>query len=113
MKIRPPLVHCLVILVTALLALESPAQQRRLRNGPWAKDKVPEGWVLHHTKNYQIQSQCGIEKAKRLGVHMEVMNKVYRRMFNPGKPNTKRYAIKLFKDRKSFVKPPQPKYGAT
>lgn len=78
-----------------------------IRPGPWTKAKTPDGWLLHRTRNYQIQSQCGEDKADRLGKHMEVMNKVYRRMFRPGKDGAKRQVIKLFKDRTAYLQ-----YGA-
>ena len=71
--------------------------------GPWpTKDMIPPGWVVYESPNYQVQSECGTEKAKRLADHMEVMNKLYRRMFNPEKEGAKRQAIKLFKDAKEF-----------
>ncbi len=84
----------------ALLAASSGAQ---VRPGPWpTAGKVPEGWVVHNTRNYHVQSECGMDKAKRLGDHMEVMNALYRRMFKPGKDGSKAQTIKLFKDDASF-----------
>ena len=99
----------LSLAILALLAADVSAQRRSgdIKAGPWTKAKTPDGWVLQRTRNYQIQSQCGEEKAKRLGKHMEVMNKVYRRMFRPGKDGSKRQVIKLFKDRQSYLQ-----YGA-
>ena len=95
--------------ILLLFANDLSAQRRGgdIQPGPWTKDKTPYGWVLHRTRNYQIQSQCGEEKAKRLGDHMEVMNKVYRRMFRPDKDGQKQQVIKLFMDRKSYLQ-----YGA-
>ena len=95
--------------ILLLFAGDLSAQRRRtdIKAGPWTKAKTPDGWVLHRTRNYQIQSQCGPKKAKRLGSHMEVMNKVYRGMFRPGKDGAKQQVIKLFKDRSSYLK-----YGA-
>ena len=99
----------LSLAILALLTANVSAQRRSgdIKAGPWTKAKTPDGWVLQRTRNYQIQSQCGEEKAKRLGKHMEVMNKVYRRMFRPGKDGAKRQVIKLFKDRQSYLQ-----YGA-
>jgi hypothetical protein len=74
-----------------------------IKKGPWTKRDVPDGWVMHETRNYQVQSQAGIEKARRLGDHMEAMNLVYRAMFRPDKEGAKRYPIKLLKDRKAFL----------
>jgi hypothetical protein len=93
--------HLIAPLLLAVSAL--PAQYRDLRRGPWTPQQVAEGWVLHKTRHYQIQSECGIEKAKRLGEHMEAMNKVYRAMFPPAKEGDKPNAIKLFKDRDGFL----------
>lgn len=90
----------LLLLTAAIL----PAQDRDLRRGPWTAQQVPDGWVLLKTRHYQIQSECGIEKARRLGDHMEAMNKVYRAMFPPGKGGDKPNAIKLFKDHDGFVR---------
>ncbi|HZN37490.1 MAG TPA: hypothetical protein VFD82_01735 [Planctomycetota bacterium] len=39
------------------LALPSPG---KVPAGPWTKSKIPEGWGVHETKNYQIQSQAGM-----------------------------------------------------
>tara|TARA_R110002072_G_scaffold269079_4_gene428235 strand:+ start:3105 stop:4124 length:1020 start_codon:yes stop_codon:yes gene_type:complete len=100
--------------VLLLFANDISAQRRGgdIKPGPWTKSKTPDGWVRHRTRNYQIQSQCGEEKAERLGAHMEVahmevMNKVYRLMFRPGKDGAKRQVIKLFKDREAYLQ-----YGA-
>lgn len=90
---------------TALAALLVPlAAQGVIRPGPWTSaGKVPTGWVVHNTKNYHVQSQCGLDKAKRLGEHMEVMNAVYRRMFKPsGTGGVKLQTIKVFVDEKAF-----------
>lgn len=85
----------LCLLVTTL-----PAQRNGgpIRPGPWTAAKIPPGWIVHSTKNYQVQSQAGIEKAKRLGEHMEVMLEVYRKMFKTDKTGAKQQAIKLFKE---------------
>ena len=93
-----------LLLLTALAAV-LPAQGNGggIRPGPWqTAAKVPDGWVIHNTKNYHVQSQCGLEKAKRLGEHMEVMNEVYRKMFRPDKGGAKQQTIKLFKDKEGF-----------
>lgn len=83
------------------------AQDGKVKAGPWARERIPEGWVVHNTKNYHVQSECGIEKAKRLGEHMEAMNKTYRSLFKPEKEGEKAQTIKLMKDRESFLR-----YGA-
>jgi hypothetical protein len=97
------------LLLSLLCALPVAAQNREgPKAGPWnLAQKLPEGWVVHETKNYQVQSQAGMEKAIRLGEHMEVMNAVYRQMFRPDKGGAKRQAIKLLKDREAFMR-----YGA-
>ncbi len=92
--------------VTACLCAGVPAQE--IKKGPWQPRHCPEGWVLHETRNYQVQSQAGLEKGKRLGEHMEAMLKTYKAMFKPDKSVFKQYTIKLFKDRASFIA-----YGAS
>ncbi|MFT4512429.1 MAG: hypothetical protein ACI89X_000206 [Planctomycetota bacterium] len=101
------LVASLAILL--LFANDISAQRRGgdIKPGPWTKSKIPDGWVVHRTRNYQIQSQCGSEKAQRLGKHMEEAHKAYRRKFRPGKDGTTQQVIKLFKDRQSYLQ-----YGA-
>jgi hypothetical protein len=93
-------------LTALLLASLAPAQRQGggpIRPGPWqTAAKVPPGWVVHNTKNYHVQSEAGIEKAKRLGEHMEVMNEIYRRMFRTDKGGAKQQTIKLFKDEKTY-----------
>jgi len=83
--------------------LTSVPSQGELRAGPWqTAGKVPAGWVVHNTRLYHVQSQCGQDKARRLGEHMELMNAVYRKMFKPAKEGAKQYTIKLFKDEASY-----------
>lgn len=97
MRSAPLLFSCL------LLGMPLAAQRGGIDPGPWARNKIPDGWIVHLTSNYQIQSQCGKEKAERLGDHMEVMNRVYRKMFPPGKDGAKQQVIKLFKDRDAYL----------
>lgn len=91
--------RCLAV-IAILAAATATAQQ--LKPGPWIKTQVPDGWLLHETTHYQIQSQCGLEKAKRLANHMEAMNKVYRAMFKCDREGAKPQPIKLFKDHEGF-----------
>ncbi len=87
----------------ALFVLASAhAQDNKVRPGPWATGRVPDGWVVYNTEHYHVQSQCGIEKAKRLAAHMEAMNKTYRSLFKPEKGGDKPQTIKLFVDRENF-----------
>jgi hypothetical protein len=95
--------HLVCTLLAVSLAAFASAQSGSIPHGPWTKQKVPDGWVMHETKNYQIQSEAGIEKAKRLGEHMETMNRVYRTLFRPDKDGAKRQVIKLLKDRNSYL----------
>ena len=76
----------LALLVALALASTAEAQVdvRTLERGPWKKRDVPEGWILHQSKSYQIQSQAGMEKAKRLAAHMEAMLKVTLRLRHMG-----------------------------
>jgi hypothetical protein len=94
---------CVLGVLASAFALPAQRDGGPIRPGPWqSAGKVPAGWVVHNTKNYQVQSECGLEKAKRLGEHMEIMNEVYRKMFRPDKVGAKQQAIKLFKDEQGF-----------
>jgi hypothetical protein len=99
-------VKSLLLASVCLSCLALPSQSK-VPSGPWAKSKIPEGWVVHETKNYQIQSQAGMEKAVRLGEHMEVMNRVYRSIFKPDKGGSKLQVIKLLSSREAYLR-----YGA-
>ncbi len=106
-------VRILLLATATALACFGPdleAQRRRpFKPGRWdTKKHYAKGFVVHNTRHYQIQSQAGMEKAKRLGKHMETMFKVYYKCFNPKKPFTKRQAIKLLKNRAQFLR-----YGAS
>jgi hypothetical protein len=104
MPTMPRSVSCIALLgLTALLGSGLTAQRGELKAGRWTKADVPDGWLLHRTRYYQIQSQCGIDKAERLGEHMETMNAVYSRMFRSGKSGRKPSPIKLFADRKAYL----------
>lgn len=94
--------HILRFALVTFVVLACASAQRPAQPGPWSRSKIPEGWVVHKTKHYQIQSLAGIEKAKRLGKHMEAMNLVYRRLFRPDKGGAKQQVIKLLKDKKSY-----------
>lgn len=103
-----PTVHRVTLAAGLLLAVCAALTAQDIKRGPWQPRHCPEGWVIHETRNYQVQSQAGIDKARRLGEHMESMQKVYRAMFKPDKSVFKQYTIKLFKDRPSFIA-----YGAS
>ncbi|MFQ5505419.1 MAG: hypothetical protein ACE5F1_11565 [Planctomycetota bacterium] len=99
MNNRPLLAALLCTLVAPSLLAQSAPKKGRWNN---LKRDTPKGWVVHQTRHYQIQSQAGMEKARRLGAHMEKMLKVYKKLFKPGKRIDKRYAIKLLKNREAY-----------
>ena len=78
------------------------AANQGIKSGPWSARHAPAGWVIHETDHYQVQSQAGLDKAKRLGAHMEAMLSVYRQLF-PTDRSLKQFAIKLFKDKTEFI----------
>jgi len=100
-----------IALCLAGLTVFSPpglAQTDPIKKGRWdERNEIPDGWVVVNSRFYQVQSACGREKAKRLGKHMDAMFKIYHKIFRPSKAPTKRYPIKLLKDRKAYLK-----YGA-
>lgn len=97
--IMPMSTRCIPFLLAVVTVLACASAQQP---GPWAKSKIPDGWVVHKTKNYEIQSQAGEEKAERLGRHMEALNLVYRKLFRPDKGGSKKQVIKLLKDREAY-----------
>lgn len=103
--IRTTLSLCLTAALAQFAAPEAIAQSRRdeIRMGKWSKNEIPRGWVVHETRHYQVQSQAGKDKAKRLGRHMEQMVKLYKKTFPPGKDGFIKRPIKLFKDHKSYL----------
>jgi hypothetical protein len=99
-------IHAPFLSILTLLAALLPAQREGgpIRPGPWqTAAKIPPGWVVHNSKNYQVQSEAGPEKAKRLALHMEAMNTIYRNLFPPGKSGAKQQTIKIFKDRNGYL----------
>ncbi|MCA8941067.1 MAG: DUF1570 domain-containing protein [Planctomycetes bacterium] len=95
----------LTLAVLALLGSTSTlgAQDDRIRPGKWtSKSQWPEGWIVYESPHYQIQSQVGKDKAKRLANHMEAMFRLYKKVFPPGKDGFIKKPVKLFKDQASF-----------
>ena len=104
--IRRSLRAAATVLAVGLFSVLGMAQER-LRPGPWTRERIPDGWVVFNSKNYHVQCECGMDKAKRLAEHMEAMNKTYRSMFKPDKGGEKAQTIKLFADEAGFHR-----YGA-
>lgn len=106
MKLRHifTLVTAAILLVPTLAQAQSGSTQdlRKIKKGRWPSNYKPKGWVRIKTRHYEVQSQAGIEKARRLGAHMEEMMKVYKKRFRPGKSFTKKSTIKLLKSRGAF-----------
>ncbi len=90
-------------LVSATIAPAQALDPNRIRPGKWSKNEIPDGWVVYNSKHYQVQSQAGKDKAKRLARHMEQMIKLYKKTFPPGKDGFIKKPIKLFKDRQSYL----------
>ena len=95
-------VHSLAVAVVLSCGLAAQAANQGIKRGPWSARHAPEGWVIHETDHYQVQSEAPLDKAKRLGSHMESMLAVYTKLF-PTDRSLKQFAIKLFKDRESFM----------
>ncbi len=106
----PILPFALLACLSALApATAQGARPYLFKPGKWSRQHVPKDWVVYTSRHYQIQSQVGKEKAKRLARHMEAMLVVYMKMFRPENPSGfKKRPIKLFKDRKTFLQ-----YGET
>ncbi len=102
----PRLAFPLLLLVTALAALPGSASaapgDEHVRPGEWSRNKVPDGWVLFETPHYQVQSQVGEDKARRLGQHLEAMLAVYGEIL-PFRKQLPTFVLKLFDGRGSFL----------
>lgn len=77
------------------------ADDDRVRPGEWSPKKVPAGWTVLETENYQVQSQIAVDDARRLAEHLEAMLDVYRQML-PFRKKFPRFILKIFRDRKAF-----------
>jgi len=71
--------------------------------GKWNLGRVPAGWVLVQTSDYQLQSHCGKPKAVALGGHLQSMLELYRR-FLPMRRSMDTFVVKLFHDRREFLR---------
>ena len=86
MKRSHPLIASLVWVPLLALQTGLPGQQREPKPGKWSQHVKAryqkQGWVVLESRNYQIQSQAGEEKGKRLAEHMEAMLKVSARVLH-------------------------------
>ncbi len=83
------------------------ADEVPVRSGPWKPGDPPEGWVLLETEHYQVQSEVGLDTAKRLATHLESMLERYRSFL----PSTRRlppFVLKVFRNRAAYER-----YGGT
>jgi len=100
---RPPALRAtLAVLLLGVLAAAAPAGDARVRPGEWNPGKVPEGWVAIETEHYQVQSQCGEAKGRRLGDHVEACLEMYAEML-PFRKRMPRFVVKLFADRAEYL----------
>lgn len=101
--LRAILTQCAAAAALLLAAAPAGAQDGKIRPGKWtSKSRWADGWTVYESKHYQIQSQVGKDKAKRLADHMEKMFKLYAKTFPPGKGGFIKKPVKLFQDRESF-----------
>jgi len=94
-----------LLAAAALLLLATPAARaagdEKVRSGKWNPKKAPPGWVVVETDHYQVQSQCGKDKALLLSAHLESMLELYEQ-FLPTRRKLDGFVLKLFKDRQAF-----------
>ena len=98
----PSLLASVLLLLAALpgTAMAAPGDER-VRPGEWSKRKVPDGWVVVETDHYQVQSQVGEAKARRLADHLEAMLDVYGEIL-PFRKKLPTFVLKLFDGPASF-----------
>jgi hypothetical protein len=95
----------LALCFTLFVAAAPPAavaDDPKVRPGEWSKRKIPAGWVVIETDNFHIQSQCGEEKGRALGEHLEAMHEVYQELLS-SRRKAPTYVLKIFEDRKAFT----------
>jgi hypothetical protein len=85
----------------SFLAVPALAGDPVVRPGKWNK-KIPKGWVVVETKNYQIQTELDEQIAEALGEHLEAMLDVYRDML-PFHKRMPTFVLKVFKNREHFL----------
>ena len=79
-----------------------------MKKGKWkSKDRPDKTWLLKKVGRYQFQSNCELDFIKRLGKHMNLMFKVYKKFSPPTKTAKQNLVIKVFQDRPQFLE-----YGA-
>ena len=80
---------------------------RDLRRGKWRPQDIPDGFTVTKAGRYRLQSNCDTKTMKVVGRHMQQMFRVYSKHFPPKKTPTDKLTIKIFKNRKEFLR-----YGA-
>jgi len=93
---------CALLIAAVLVPGAHAEDDDRVRAGKWNKRKVPDGWVVVDTPNYQVQSQVGKEKASALGEHLEGMRLLYRELVK-SRSKMPTFVVKVFKDREAFL----------
>ncbi len=88
-------------LLAALVALAAAPDEDAVRPGPWSARDVPEGWVVTETDAYQVQSEVGEDKARRLAEHLEGLLPAYRELL-PDRRRLPTLVLKVFRDREAY-----------
>jgi len=66
--------------------------------GPWKEHKTPEGWVVVRTTNYEVQSEVGEPRARRLADFLQGLRPHFE-AFWPPRPRPTPLVVKVFSTR--------------
>ncbi len=78
------------------------AGESELRSGPWSTGRVPDGWSIHESEHYQVQSQIGADEARAVADHLEAMLPVYR-SFLPSSRRLPTFVVKVFASQTTYA----------
>ncbi len=89
----------------------APADEPKVKPGPWNKRDIPAGWLVGETEHYHVQCQAGPAKLKILSEHLEAMWAVYSE-FLPTRRTPPTFVLKIFENRAAYLAYGAPKTSA-
>jgi hypothetical protein len=99
---RLPLLLSILLVVSALPLAAQIRGANGMKKGGWKPQDVPQGWKVYNIGRYEFQSDAPADRVKRIGEHLNVMFRTYKKMFPTGRTPSGRFVIKIFKNREGF-----------
>ena len=99
--VLPRLVGLAALGVLALPPAAGALAGDAVRPGKWNPKDAPPGWIVIETEHYQVQSQVGEAKARRLAGHLEAMLDQYQE-FLPFRKRIKDFVLKIFESHEAM-----------